>query len=254
VPPTRAARLRGFILPAILLAAWYAATSLGWVRAQVLPAPLAVLDVIAGPAYRGDLILDLGASLRRVVEGALLGSAAGVLLGGAMGLSPACERLFGPLFQATRQVAIFAWVPLLTSWPGSGEVAKVVFVSLAAGSPVVMNTYQGIRNVPTPYLELADVFRFSWIKRLRKVVLPSALPSIVVGLQLAVIYAWLGTIGAEFLMNLSTGIGSFMMEAREHFRTHIVLVGILVIGLVGFGMHGVLNAMFRRLMRWRMDN
>ncbi len=252
--PLRPARLRGLILPVVLFAAWFVATSLGWVRPQMLPAPAAVWDVVIDPAYRGALSLGLAASLQRVVEGAFLGSMAGLALGGAMGLSPACERLFGPLFQATRQVAIFAWVPLLTSWLGNGDVAKVVFVSLAAGAPVVMNTYQGIRSVPTQYLELAQVFRFSWIKRLRRVVVPSAMPSIIVGLQLAVIYAWLGTIGAEFLMSLSTGIGSFMMEGREHFRTDIVVVGIAIIGLVGFGMNGALNAMSRRLTRWRLGN
>ena len=117
-----------------------------------------------------------------------------------MGISRLAERLLGPSFNAAKQVALFAWLPLLSVWCGTGELAKVVFVALSAFYPVVLNTCEGFGSVSRDYVEVARVFRFTRGQLIRRVMLPAAAPSIFAGMHLALIYAWLGTLGAEYFV------------------------------------------------------
>jgi sulfonate transport system permease protein len=105
-----------------------------------------------------------------------------------------------------KQISLFAWIPLISVWFGLGDVAKVVFLSLAALVPVVVNTCDGLRNVPPSLLEVARVYRFTRWQTIVGVMLPAALPSIFTGIYLALVYSWLATIGAEYL--LVSGRGS----------------------------------------------
>jgi sulfonate transport system permease protein len=137
-------------------------------------------------------------------------------------------------------------------WFGLGEAAKVTFIALVALFPVVVNTYEGIKSVAPEYVEVAKVFAFSRWRLLQRVVLPAATPSIITGIELAVIYAWLATIGAEYLMTTTAGVGSLLLEGREQFRMDIVLLGILATGLVGWLLSSGTRGIGAYLLRWRM--
>lgn len=241
---------RGLALPAVLVAAWSAALHLDLVDGRILVPPEDVLAAAFGE-HAGHVWQGLWASFLRTMTGYGLGCAAGVALGTLLGLSRLADRMIGPSFHAVRQVALFAWVPLLTAWFGTGEQAKVAFITLAAFYPTVLNTQEGVTSVSRAYLEVARVFRLSRRDLLLRVVLPAATPSILIGLQLAMIYAWIATIGAEYLMGLGLGIGTVLNEAREHFRMELVLLGVVIIGLVGFVMNRGLGLVSKRLLRWR---
>ena len=163
------------------------------------------------------------------------------MLGLVLALLPLADILLDPTLNAARQVALFAWVPFLSLWLGNGEQGRVAFIALAAFFPVLLSTHLGARQVETRYLEVARILSLKPHRVLLKVILPSALPSLMTGLRLGLIYAWLATVGAEYLFATTTGIGSMMMDARELFRMDQVILGMAVIGAVGFGLNVLLS-------------
>jgi sulfonate transport system permease protein len=242
--------LRGAVLPLLILGLWAASVHFRWANTHILVAPSKVISFFLQDLQEGTLVSSLRASLRRDLLGFAVGSAAGVAVGALLGMSRLSERLFGPTFNATRQVALFSWVPLISVWFGTGEQAKVVFIGLAAFYPVVLNTQLGVRSVAREHLEVAQAFEFTLVQRVRRVILPSALPAVFSGLHLALIYAWLGTIGAEYLLAPDVGIGNLMIDGREQLAMDKVLVGVLVVGLVGAVLNSLATYVERRVLHW----
>ncbi|MCW7540171.1 ABC transporter permease [Aquabacterium sp. A7-Y] len=243
--------LRGAALPALGLALWWAAYRFRWTDSQLFVPLSQVWETGLRLSANGVLWEALGASLRRQTSGFLLGSTAGLVFGTALGLSRWFDRLVGPSFHTIKQVSLLAWIPLISVWFGLGDAAKVAFLSLAAFFPVVLNTFEGIRSVPRELTEVARVFAFSRWQLIRRVVLPGALPSIFTGIYLALLYSWLATLGAEYLLTSGQGIGNLLVDGREHFWMDQVLLGVVVVGAVGFLLNLGAAAMESRLLRWR---
>jgi sulfonate transport system permease protein len=235
-----------------LVGIWDFLTRFKLVNPLLLARPGAVLVSFKEQLAHGELLPQLAASLQRDFLGFAIGALAGLALGSVMGLSRLADRLVGPTFHAAKQVAIFAWIPLISVWFGIGEPAKVVFIALSAFYPVVVNTFEGIRSVGREHIEVARVFRFSRLQVFRKVVLPGALPSIFAGLHLGLIYSWLGTLGAEYLLAAGPGIGNLMIEGRESFQMAKVLLGIIIAGAVGYGLNALASKLETILLRWRV--
>lgn len=244
-------RLRGAALPALLLATWWAAFRFQWSDSPMLVPIGQVWDTAVRLSDNGTLWHALAASLARDLAGFVLGSLAGFAVGVALGLSRLLENLVGPTLHTVKQISLFAWIPLISVWFGLGDTAKVVFLALAAFFPVVLNTFEGIRSVPRELVEVARVFALTPPQLLRRVVLPAALPSIFNGVHLALIYAWLATLGAEYLLTSGIGIGNLLTDGREHLWMDQVLLGIVIVGLVGFAMNWGAGALEARLLRWR---
>src|SRR5690606_26091824 len=131
-------RLQALWLPLALLALWQAAVSLRGVDAAILASPLDALRATWSGLVDGSLSAGLLSSLQRAIGGLLIGGSLGLATGILLGLSRPAERALGPTLSALRQIAIFAWVPLLTAWFGLGEPAKLVFVSLATFFPLLI--------------------------------------------------------------------------------------------------------------------
>jgi len=243
--------LRGWVLPLVLLALWWAAFRFGWSSSPVLVSIGSVWHRAVEQTLSGELWIGLSASLRRDLIGFAIGASAGLVVGAALGLSRLFENLVGPSFHTLKQISLFAWIPLLSVWFGLGDAAKIAFLSLAAFFPVVLNTFEGIRSVPGELMEVARVLRFNRWQWLRKVVLPSAAPSIFAGIHLGLIYAWLATLGAEYLLVSGKGIGNTMIDGREHFWMDLVIFGVIVVGLVGFALNWIATQIERRLLAWR---
>jgi len=231
--------LRGWVLPAAILLVWWAAVAGGWSTSPLLVSPAAVWQRGVTQVASGELWVALSASLWRMGWGFAIGAAAGLAVGALLGWSRWAERLVGPSFHTLKQISLFAWIPMLSMWFGLGDASKVAFVAMAAFFPVVLNTFEGLRSVPREYLEVA------------RVVAPAAAPSLFTGIQLSLIYAWLATLGAEYLLASGKGLGNTLIDGREHFWMDLVLFGVVVIGLVGFALNWLLAAAERRLLAWR---
>jgi sulfonate transport system permease protein len=245
--------LRSATLPFALLLAWTALTQLKLVNPHLVVGPERVFTRLLSELREGELVTQLLASLRRDLLGFTIGSLAGIVVGSAMGLSRSCDRVFGPSFHAAKQVAIFAWIPLMSVWLGTGEQAKVAFIALSAFYPVVLATHEGIRGTAREHLEVAHAYELTSWQTFRKVVWPSALPAVLSGLHMALIYAWLGTIGAEYLLAPGYGVGNVMISGRESLAMDKVLLGIVLIGGVGAGLNALASRAEKHLLRWRVS-
>ncbi len=243
--------LRGWVLPAVLLALWWLAVQRGWSTSPLLVSPAKVWATAVDQVSSGKLFSALASSLWRDLIGFAIGASAGLLFGAALGASRLFEKLLGPSFHTVKQISLFAWIPLLSVWFGLGDTAKVAFLSLAAFFPVVLNTFEGIRGVAPELLEVARVLRFTRWQRWRHLILPAASPSIFAGIHLGLIYAWLATLGAEYLLAAGKGIGNTLIDGREHFWMDLVLFGVLVVGLVGFALNWIASRLEARALAWR---
>lgn len=248
LPGRGAARrvLRVVALPLLLVALWQTASSAGLTDPREWPAPLTVATRALAEWRSGALPEALWASLARDLAGFALATLVGVPLGLALGLSPLFGRLVGPTFDAFKQVAIFAWIPLFGLWFGMGEGAKVAFIAAAAFVPITMNAWAGAQALPPTLAEATDVLRFTPWQRLIWARLPAALPDIVAGLRVGLISAWLATVGAEYFMSVAPGLGSLLITGRDLYAMDLVLVAVAVLGLTGV----VLDAVARRLGAW----
>jgi sulfonate transport system permease protein len=249
--PSAVALRRGLVLPLMLLAVWEVASHSALVNPRFLP-PLETVGRIAWQEFEtGELIQALAASLKRDLLGFALGSGIGVVIGFLLGLSRVADRIFTTWFNGLKQIALLAWIPLISLWFGFDEAAKVVFIALAAAIPVILNTVEGVRATPSKLLEVGAIFKFSRLQFVRSVYLPAATPSLLTGLHLGLIYAWLATIGAEYFMAAGPGIGGLIISGRERFEMALVMLGIVVVGLVGFCVDRGASWVERRLITWR---
>lgn len=242
---------RGAVLPVLLVLTWWFVTRQRLVNEHLLVAPGAVLRTGAHYLAGGEIWIGLKASLLRDAAGFSLGTLAGLTLGAAMGASRLVDRLVGPSFHAMKNIALFAWIPLLSVWFGFGEPAKIAFISMCAFYPVVVNTYEGVRSVSREHVEVARVLQCERWRFLREVVLPSASPSIFAGVHLALIYSWLGTMGAEYLLAAGPGIGNLMVDGREQFKMDQVILGVVITGVVGYALNLLASAVEAHALRWR---
>lgn len=243
--------LRGWVIPMLLVAAWWAAVRFGASTSPLLIAPGQVWQAGVEEVVSGRLFAALGASLARDLIGFVIGASAGLAFGAALGASRLFEKLAGPSFHTLKQISLFAWIPLLSVWFGLGDAAKVAFLSLAAFFPVVLNTFEGVRSVPADLLEVGRVLKFDRRQTWTRLILPAAAPSIFAGIHLGLIYAWLATLGAEYLLVSGQGIGNLMIDGREHFRMDQVLLGVLVVGAVGFALNWIAGRIEARALAWR---
>jgi sulfonate transport system permease protein len=244
-----ARRWRGLVLPVIAVALWALASRLDLVNSALLVSPAKVLATGWELIASGRLRLALQASLARELAGLVIGTAGGLVLGALLGLWPRFARLVGPSFNTFKQISLFAWIPLISVWFGLGDVAKVVFLSLAALVPVVVNTADGIRRTPPTLLEVARVYGYTRAQTVLRVVLPAAAPSIFTGIYLALVYSWLATIGAEYLLVAGRGVGNLLIEGSEHFQMDMVIFGMATLGIVGWAMNAGARVLERKLAR-----
>lgn len=242
---------RGWLIPLALIGIWEIAAHFRWINPVLLSSPSLIFEGFARSLHEGLLLQNLKLSLIRMIGGWAVGSVIGLSVGLAIGLSGILDRVLGPTLQTFRQIAPFAWIPLISVWFGLGDSAKIAFIALVVFFPVVVNTYEGIRDVPKNLIEVSRVLMFSPYRLIRSVVLPSATPAILNGLELGFFYAWLATIGAEYLMNATGGLGSMMESAQESLEMDVVFVGVILSGLVGAGISLSLRLARGRLLRWR---
>jgi sulfonate transport system permease protein len=243
--------LRGAVLPTLLLAASEIASHSGMIDPRILPSLELVAQTAVDQVIHEGLLRNLGASLFRDMVGFTLGALIGIVLSTVLGFSRIADRVFMPSFNGLRQIAILAWIPLISIWFGVGEAAKIVFIMAAALIPVLLNTYEGMHGASTQLIEVARALTFTRWQTVIRLFLPSALPSIATGVHLALIYAWVASIGSEYFMSVGPGIGGLIIAGRERFQMDLVTLGIAILGSVGFLINLCASAVEAHLLRWR---
>jgi sulfonate transport system permease protein len=225
-------RLIPWGLPLGLLLIWQLAAQLNTLSARVLPAPSQVIEAGYQLAASGELFHHLAISFRRAIVGFLIGGTIGFALGLANGISWWCETLFDSSMQMFRTIPHLALVPLVILWFGIGEEAKLFLVATGVMFPIYLNTFHGIRSIDPGLLEMGRLYGLGPWSLFRNIVLPGAMPSILVGFRYGLGIMWLTLIVAETI-SANAGIGYMAMNAREFLRTDVVVLSILLYALLG---------------------
>ncbi|WP_159717175.1 aliphatic sulfonate ABC transporter permease SsuC [Geminicoccus flavidas] len=244
-----AGHLAPWALPITALVVWQAASSVGFISNRILPAPDAVLAAFWRTLLDGSLISNTLVSTQRALLGLLIGGGIGLLLGIATGVWRSAETLFDSSMQMLRNVPHLAIIPLVILWFGIDESAKIFLVAIGCAFPIYLNTFHGIRTVDRRLIEMARVYGLGPAALFFRIVLPGALPSILVGLRYALGIMWLTLIVAETI-SASSGIGYMTMNAREFLQTDVVVLGVLVYALLGKLADSLTRVIERRALVW----
>jgi sulfonate transport system permease protein len=248
----KAARL---LSPLVLLLIWQLASTASLVSAQKLPPPTRVwseavtLVTTNSPAY-GTLQHAMLVSLGRFGAGFALGAAVALVLAITAGLSRIGELAIDPLMQMVRTLPLFGLVPVFIVWFGIGNLPKLLLVALGAAVPLYLNTFSGIRSVESRYHELGRVLGLSRVQRLRHIILPGALPQILVGLRQSLGVAWLALVVAEQI-NANAGLGYIINQATQFLQNDVIFVALIVYTLLGLATDWVVRIIERRALAWR---
>ena len=242
--------VKGLVLPLLIIVVWQIFSSSGVVSATVLPSPIQIVETFYGLVVSGLLFGHLQISIYRAVVGFLLGASIALVLGFIVGFSKRSESYLDPTMQMLRTIPSLAVTPLFILWFGFDELSKILLIAFASFFPVYVNTYNGIRSVDSKLFEVAQVLEFSKWKQLTKLILPSALSHILVGVRLSLGIAWLSLVVAE-LMGSSAGVGYMIMDARQFSQTDKVFVGIIIFGVVGKLTDSLVRILEQKLLKWR---
>lgn len=212
---------------------WQLVVILTSAHVAILPPPLLTLQTFIELIVSGEIFTHIGISLGRVVSAWCLSAIVAVPLGLAMGRSRRLEKLIDPFVELFRPISPLAWIPLAILWFGIGETGKIFIIFIATFFPILLNTVSGVKGVDPVLIRAGQVLGCTNESTLfRKVILPAAMPTILVGFRIAFGTGWAAIIAAE-LVAAQSGLGYLIADGMEILRSDLVLVGMMVIGILG---------------------
>ncbi|MFJ7200358.1 MULTISPECIES: ABC transporter permease [unclassified Streptomyces] len=242
--------LRRAVGPLLLLALWQVLSVTGVLHADVLASPGTIARAGSDLVADGTLPSAMGISLQRVAAGLALGGVVGTALALVSGLSRLGEDLVDASVQMLRTVPWVWLIPLFIIWLGIGEAPKVALIALGVAFHLYLNVYAGIRGVDAQLIESGESLGLGRWGLIRHVVLPGALPGAMTGLRYSLATAWLALVFGESV-NADAGIGFLMNQAREFFRTDVIVVCLVVYAFLGLTADVIVRTLERLLLQWR---
>jgi taurine transport system permease protein len=251
--PAFSPRLITAISFALLMLVWFGVTGLGLVSDLFLPGPALVWEAFVDlfeNGYKSRTLLEHATlSLSRVLQGFVLGSAAGTLLGLGMGYDRRVRAFFTPLVEFLRPLPQLAYLVLLIVWFGIGETAQVILLFLTALPVSAIAAMDGVRSASTQRINAARALGANRWQVFRHVIFPSALHEIFTGARLAIGVVYGTLIAAEIIAG-STGLGWMILDAGRFLRSDYVFVGIILIGSMGLLLDRLLLTIEHRVVHW----
>jgi NitT/TauT family transport system permease protein len=244
IPVAGAATLIG------LLVLWQIAASLGLISTTFLSTPVQIGRALYALAISGELWANLAASLQRLAIGWFAGTAAGLVVGVALGLFTIARSPGMSVVSAFFPIPKIALVPLFIIWFGIGEGSKDITVGFGVFFPTVINTMAGVDGVPRGLIRMAQSFGLPWTSIVRKVVLPGALPAILSGFRITTSTAIILLVAAE-MIGAEKGIGAFVLQAGNLYDIDNLMAGIVVLSVIGLIVSWILGRIEKALLAWR---
>ncbi len=238
-----------------MLALWQILSTTGVVSQQKLPSLTTLwstavhLITTNSPTY-GTLQHAMLISLERVAIGFVIGGGLAMILATVAGLSRFGENAIDPVMQALRTLPLFGLIPVFIVWFGIGESPKIMLVALAAAVPLHLNTFSGIRGVDSKLAELGRVLGLSRGEMIRNIILPGALPTILIGLRQSLGTAWLALVVAEQI-NANAGLGYIINQGEQFLQQNVIFVALIVYLILGLLTDYIVRLIERRALSWR---
>jgi taurine transport system permease protein len=250
----RGDRLAWFVGPFVLLVgAWWAVVAAMDVPARIMPSPDQVWAAAIEQFRSGQLLGHIAASLRRVLIGVVVALVTAIPFGIVLGTNRAVSAFFSPLLRFSVALAGIAWIPLATLWLGFGEKAVIFIIWNAVFFSLTYNTMLGVGRISSELQRAAASLGATRRRLFFEVFLPGALPSIVTGMRVGMGYGWRGLIAAEIIAS-SAGLGYALFLAQKFYRTDIIVLSMIIIGLMWLLMDRLMLAPLERktVERWGM--
>ena len=239
---------------ALLFALWLLVTHMGWIKPLFLPKPVAVfqqfVEYVTGAANDKPLWEHFAMSLFRVFSAFALACVTAVPVGIAMGMSRVARGIFDPPIEFYRPLPPLAYLPLIIIWFGIDEFPKVFLIFLSCFAPLALAARSGMKSATQEQINAAYSMGASYGQVIRHVILPSALPEILVGMRIAIGFGWTTLVAAE-MVAANVGLGQMVLNAANFLRTDIVIMGIIVIGVVAYLFDLLMRWVERRLVPWK---
>ncbi|WP_199821622.1 ABC transporter permease [Streptomyces rimosus] len=242
--------IRRTVVPVLLLVLWQVLSASGALPEDILASPGTIARTAWTLVSDGTLPSAMLVSLQRVAVGLAAGVVAGVALALVSGLSRLGEDLVDPVVQMLRSVPWVGVIPLFIIWLGIGEAPKVALIALGVAFHLYLNVYAGIRGVDAQLVEAGTSLGLGRWGLIRHVVLPGALPGAMTGLRYSLATAWLALVFGE-QVNADDGLGFLMNQAREFFRTDVIVVCLVVYAVLGLLADFIVRTLERLLLQWR---
>ena len=235
---------------ALLLAAWW--LTVVETHSVIFPTPWQVVTGTVELIKDGTLWMHIGASLMRVGVGFALAVLVAVPLGLWLGWVKWAFATLNPLFQILRPISPIAWIPIAILWFGVGNASPIYLIFISSVFPMIVQTTAGVHTIERRYLRAAENFGVSRYTLFRQVVIPAALPQIIVGMRIGLGVAWLVVVAAEMIA-LRSGLGYLIIDSRNAGnRYDLVIAGMIIIGLIGLMLDGVMRLLEGlKSVRWR---
>jgi taurine transport system permease protein len=238
----------------VLLGVWTLVTSMGWIKPLFLPSPAAVFqqfhEYLTGAANDKPLWEHFVASMGRVFAAFALAVLTAVPVGIAMGMSRVARGIFDPPIEFYRPLPPLSYLPLIIIWFGIDELPKVLLIYLSCFAPLALAARSGMKSASQEQINAAYSMGASYAQVIRHVILPSALPEILVGMRIAIGFGWTTLVAAE-MVAANVGLGQMVLNASNFLRTDIVIMGIVVIGVVAYLFDLLMRWVERRLVPWK---
>jgi len=247
-------RVWSLIAVAALAVLWTLSSANEWVNPLFWPHPADVWKQfikIASEGFRNFTLWEhVGWSLYRIMMGFGLGCLVGIPLGFAMGLSNVMRGIFDPLVEFFRPIPPLAFIPLVIIWSGIGERSKILLLFLAAVWIMTLAARSGVASIRLSKVHAAYTLGASRWQVLRHVILPNALPEIFTGMRVAMGVCW-GTVVAAELVAAESGVGFMIMVASTFLSTDIVVMGVIIIGIIGYAIDILMRQLEAKLIPWK---
>lgn len=240
---------RAVTFPSILVFAWYAAVSSGLVSTVLVPGPEQVFGKAAIQLFHDpELYFAILASLQRIFAGWFIAVVLGTLTGLLASLSRRARLILDGPINACRPLPPAALVPLAILWLGIGNAASISLVAFVAIWPIIINTIAGIENVPRVLREVALTMGAGTRQLITTVLIPAALPSIVLGMRLAMGLAWMSVVLSE-LVGVKHGVGALLLTLQQNDNVAGMLLIVLLIGVLGLSLDWAFRTLIAPLTR-----
>jgi len=237
-----------------LFVLWFAVTNLGLVKPLFLPKPQAVWeqfsDYLFGRANDKPLWQHFAASLFRVFSAFFLACLTAIPIGIAMGMSRVARGIFDPPLEFYRPLPPLAYLPLIIIWFGIDELPKVLLIFLSCFAPLALAARSGMRSASQEQINAAYSMGASYLQVIRHVILPSALPDILIGMRIAIGFGWTTLVAAE-MVAATKGLGYMVLAASQFLQTSTVIMGIIVIAAIAYAFDMLMRFLERRLVPWK---
>jgi NitT/TauT family transport system permease protein len=243
-------RVLPWIVFAVLIALWQAASNTGMLPPLFMPSPFSVAKALVALWQDGTLVGHVTASLGRIVPGWLIGTAAGLAVGLAMGIFSAARAAGIPIVSALFPIPKIALLPLLILWFGIGEPSKIATIALGVFFPTTISAYTACDAVPRNLIRMAQSFGLPAHDIVAKILLPGAMPGILAGFRISASVALLLVVAAE-MIGAQQGIGAFVLTAGSLMQTDQLLAGVVMLSILGLLIAWGLGMLERAVLKWR---